>query len=137
MKKTKNFAIHDEVYEHLRRRYDEHIKLRHENITFSAYVNRLLMDRLERERFVESYLPDYKLIGFMGDRMLIENDKTMQVNHIVVQSGTIKCLEDIERECCEHVAFAISTPEMARFYNQLDNGYHRIETKKETVTHKY
>lgn len=128
VKKVKNVGLHVDVLEEVERRWKEHIELRHENITLSTYINRLLMDRLEREHFIEVFLPNLELIAPSGNIMYIRDVNNNSVFRVCVENKTVKCIDEIEPNViCDHVLFTLSCPEFPRFFNNLNHDTHNHE----------
>lgn len=122
MKQAKNFAIHNGVFEHVHERWIEYKKLRHESITMSSYINRILMDEChERDKLIDKIFPHLSLIGVNTDKLYVHDNKGNKLYRVSILKDSVKCVDDHDSKCCEHVMFSYMCPELARLYNSLYN----------------
>lgn len=79
------------------------------------YINTVLMEAIERDRFLQSYAPSLSKIGYEDNILFIRDAKKNKTAEIYLRDKALYCNVCEERNCV-HVRYALALPETAKLY---------------------
>ena len=114
-KGSKNVPIRGELVMQLEKQFNRKIQNRliSEKTRFGSYVNDILMDVLEKDKFLAITMPYYSLAGHDANTLFIKDEKRDRVAEVYLRDSTLYCALD-ESQDCEHIHFAYAIPEVAK-----------------------
>ena len=98
-----------EVYENLKREADR------ADVSFRKYTNDQLALRVEKERFMRSYMPKLSKLAFSEGILFIEDKDVQEIAKVGLsrKEGLVHC-NFCDSESCVHIMFAMALPELGR-----------------------
>jgi hypothetical protein len=79
------------------------------------YINTILMEAIERDRFLQSYAPSLSKIGYEGNILFIRDAKKNKTAEIYLRDRALYC-NLCEEKSCVHVHYALALPEVAKLF---------------------
>lgn len=113
-KGDKQIVIHRYLVEKLVSKWEERKeRLPQTNKTFNGFVNELLSDVIDKDKFLQQYAPMLSLVGHSYNVLFIRDAKRQALAEIYRHKDKIKCTLCNTFDC-EHVHFALAIPEVAK-----------------------
>ena len=87
---------------------------------FTTFVNQLLLDVLKREQFLSEYKP-FSHLTYAGGRagsLFIKDNQRKLIAEIIYKDGLVHCNTPDSDSNCEHVRFATSLIELAKYMRE-------------------
>jgi hypothetical protein len=81
------------------------------------YINTVLMEAIERDKFLQSYAPSLSKIGYEGNILFIRDAKKGKTAEIYLRDRSLYCNLCDEKDCV-HIHYALALPETAKLYLQ-------------------
>jgi len=79
------------------------------------YINSVLMEAIERDKFLQSYAPSLSKVGFEEDTLFIRDAKLDKTAEIYLRDRSLYC-NVCESKDCVHIHYALALPEVAKLY---------------------
>jgi hypothetical protein len=79
------------------------------------YINTVLMEAIEREKFLRSYAPSLSKVGYEDDILFIRDTKLGKTTEIYLRDRSLYC-NVCESKDCVHIHYALALPEVAKLY---------------------
>ena len=79
------------------------------------YVNTVLMEAIERDKFLHSYSPSLSRVGYQDNILFIRDAKLGKTAEIFLRDRSIYC-NVCESKDCVHIHYALALPEVAKLY---------------------
>ena len=79
------------------------------------YINSVLKDAIERDKFLQAYAPYLSKVGYEGNILFIKDSKLGKVAEIYLRDRTLYC-NVCESKDCIHIHFALALPEAAKLF---------------------
>jgi hypothetical protein len=79
------------------------------------YINMVLMEAIERDRFLQSYAPSLSKIGYEDNTLFIRDAKKSKTAEVYLRDRALYC-NVCEEKNCVHVHYALALPETAKLY---------------------
>ena len=79
------------------------------------YINTILQEAIERDRFLQSYAPSLSKIGYEVNILFIRDAKRNKTAEVYLRDRALYCSVCEERNCV-HVHYALALPETAKLY---------------------
>jgi hypothetical protein len=79
------------------------------------YINTVLMEAIERDRFLQSYAPSLTKIGYEDDILFIRDIKLGKTAEIYIRDRSLYC-NVCQCKDCVHIHYALALPEVAKLY---------------------
>ena len=79
------------------------------------YINTVLMEAIERDRFLQSYAPSLSKIGYEDNILFIRDAKKNKTAEIYLRDRALYC-NVCEEKNCVHVHYALALPEVAKLF---------------------
>jgi hypothetical protein len=76
------------------------------------YINTVLMEAIERDKFLQSYAPSLSKVGYEDDILFIRDIKLGKTAEIYLRDHSNIC----ECKDCVHIHYALALPEVAKLY---------------------
>lgn len=114
-KGAQNITIRAEVFARLKQKLIEKQQRNalDENKKIGSFVNDLLIDVLEKDKFLSVMMPYYSPIGIHDNTLFIKDERNKKVAEIYLKDHTLYCDLD-QTQDCEHIHFAYAIPEVAK-----------------------
>ena len=79
------------------------------------YVNTVLLEAIERDRFLQLYAPSLSKVGYEDDTLFIRDAKLGKTAEIYLRDRSLYCNVCNSKDCV-HIHYAFALPEMAKLY---------------------
>jgi hypothetical protein len=79
------------------------------------YINTVLMEAIERDKFLRSYAPSLSKVGYEDDILFIRDTKLGKTAEIYLRDRSRYC-NVCESKDCVHIHHALALPEVAKLY---------------------
>jgi hypothetical protein len=79
------------------------------------YINTVLMQAIERDRFLQSYAPSLSKVGSEDDILFIRDIKLGKTAEIYLRDRSLYC-NVCDTKDCVHIHYALALPEVAKLY---------------------
>ena len=79
------------------------------------YINTVLMEAIERDKFLQSYAPSLSKVGYEDDILFIRDIKLGKTAEIYLRDRSLYC-NICECKDCVHIHYALALPEVAKLY---------------------
>jgi hypothetical protein len=79
------------------------------------YINTVLMEAIERDKFLQSYAPSLSKVGYEDDILFIRDSKLGKTAEICLRDRSLYC-NVCESKDCVHIHYALALPEVAKLY---------------------
>ena len=79
------------------------------------YINTVLMEAIDRDKFLRSYAPSLSKVGYEDYILFIRDTKLGKTAEIYLCDPSLYC-NDCESEDCVHIHYALALPEVAKLY---------------------
>jgi hypothetical protein len=79
------------------------------------YINTVLMEAIERDKFLQSYAPSLSKVGYKDDILFIRDIKLGKTAEIYLRDRSLYC-NVCECKDCVHIHYALALPEVAKLY---------------------
>jgi hypothetical protein len=79
------------------------------------YINTVLMEAIERDKFLQSYAPSLSKVGYEDDILFIRDIKLGKTAEIYLRDRSLYC-NVCECKDCIHIHYALALPEVAKLY---------------------
>jgi hypothetical protein len=79
------------------------------------YINTVLTEVLERDKFLQTYAPSLSRIGFEDNVLFIKDAKLGKTAEVYLKDRTLYC-SNCESKDCRHIHYALALPEVAKLY---------------------
>jgi hypothetical protein len=90
------------------------------------YINTVLMEAIERDKFLHSYAPSLSRVGYQDNILFIRDAKLGKTAEIFLRDRSLYC-NICESKDCVHIHYALALPEVAKLY--LRRLIHSTKTK--------
>jgi hypothetical protein len=89
------------------------------------YINNVLLEAIERDKFLYSYAPSLSKLGYEDNILFIRDAKLGKTTEISLRNRSLYCNVCNSKDCV-HIHYAFALPEMAKLY------LHRLISKART-----
>lgn len=89
------------------------------------YINNVLLEAIERDKFLYSYAPSLSKLGYEDNILFIRDAKLGKTTEISLRDRSLYCNVCNSKDCV-HIHYAFALPEMAKLY------LHRLVSKART-----
>jgi hypothetical protein len=89
------------------------------------YINNVLLEAIERDKFLYSYAPSLSKVGYEDNILFIRDAKLGKTAEISLRDRSLYCNVCNSKDCV-HIHYAFALPEMAKLY------LHRLVSKART-----
>jgi hypothetical protein len=79
------------------------------------YINSVLKDSIDREKFLQAYAPFLVKVGYEGNILFIRDSKIGKTTEIYLREQVLYC-NLCESKDCIHIHYALALPEIAKLY---------------------
>ena len=79
------------------------------------YINTVLTEAIERDKFLQTYAPFLSKIGFEDNILFVRDSKLGKTAEIYLRDRTLYC-NVCESKDCLHIHYALALPEIAKLY---------------------
>lgn len=79
------------------------------------YINIVLMEVIERDKFLQSYAPSLSKIGFENNIIFIRDAKLSKTAEIYLRDRALYC-NVCESKDCVHIHYSLALPEVAKMF---------------------
>ena len=79
------------------------------------YINSVLMEAIERDKFLRSYAPSLSRIGYDGNILFIRDAKKSSTAEIYLRARALYCGLCDEMDCV-HIHYALALPDTAKLF---------------------
>ena len=79
------------------------------------YINTVLVEAIERDKFLQSYAPSLSKVGYEDDILFIRDIKLGKTAEIYLRDRSLYC-NVCECKDCIHIHYALALPEVAKLY---------------------
>ena len=79
------------------------------------YINSVLKDAIERDKFLQAYAPFLLKVGYEGNILFIKDSKLGKTAEIYLREQTLYC-NICESSDCIHIHYTLALPEAAKLY---------------------
>lgn len=79
------------------------------------YINTVLRESIERDRFLQTYAPFLFKVGFEGNTLFIKDSKIGKTAEIFLRDRALYC-NVCESKDCVHIHYALVLPEVVKLY---------------------
>jgi hypothetical protein len=79
------------------------------------YINTVLMEAIERDKFLHSYAPSLSRVGYQDNILFIRDTKVGKTAEIFLRDRSLYCNVCESRDCV-HIHYALALPEVAMLY---------------------
>lgn len=79
------------------------------------YINSVLMEAIERDKFLQSYAPSLSKVGYEDDILFIRDAKLRKTAEIYLRDRSLYC-NVCESKDCVHIHYALALPEVAKLF---------------------
>lgn len=77
------------------------------------YINAVLMDLIERAKFLQSYAPSLSKVGYENNILFIRDAKLSKTAEVYLRDRALYC-NVCESKDCVHIHYALALPEVVR-----------------------
>jgi hypothetical protein len=81
------------------------------------YINTVLVEAIERDKFLQSYAPSLSKVGYEEDILFVRDAKLKETAEIYLRDRSLYC-NICESKDCVHIHYALALPEVAKLYLQ-------------------
>ena len=82
------------------------------------YINTVLMEAIERDKFLNSYAPTLSRVGYQDNILFIRDAKLGKTAEIFLRDRSLYCNVCKSKDCV-HIHYALALPEAAKLYLRL------------------
>ena len=79
------------------------------------YINSILREALERDRFLQVFAPSLTKVGYEGNVLFVKDSKMGKTSEIYLREQTLYCSVCDSKDCI-HIHYAIALPETAKLF---------------------
>ena len=79
------------------------------------YINTVLMEAIERDKFLNSYAPTLSRVGYQDNILFIRDAKLGKTAEIFLRDRSLYCNVCKSKDCV-HIHYALALPEVATLY---------------------
>ncbi|HJS82354.1 MAG TPA: hypothetical protein VJ742_05905 [Nitrososphaera sp.] len=79
------------------------------------YINTVLMEVIERDKFLQSYAPSLSKIGYENNILFIRDARISKTAEIYLRDRALYC-NVCDSKDCVHIHYALALPEVAKLY---------------------
>jgi hypothetical protein len=79
------------------------------------YINTVLLEAIERDKFLYLYAPSLSKVGYEGNILFIRDAKLGATAEITLRDRSLYC-NVCESKDCVHIHYALALPETAKLY---------------------
>lgn len=79
------------------------------------YINSVLMEAIERDKFLQTYAPNLSKVGYQDNMLFIRDAKQGKTAEIYLKDKVLYC-GLCESKDCIHIHYAFALPEVAKMY---------------------
>jgi hypothetical protein len=79
------------------------------------YINSVLVDAIERDKFLQSYAPYLSKIGYQDNILFIRDAKASKTAEVFLKDRTLYC-GLCESKDCSHIHYAFVLPEVSKMF---------------------
>ena len=79
------------------------------------YINSVLLEAIERDKFLYSYAPSLSKVGYEDNILFIRDAKLGKTAEISLRDRSLYCNVCNSKDCV-HIHYAFALPEMAKLY---------------------
>jgi hypothetical protein len=79
------------------------------------YINTVLMESIERDKFLQTYAPFLSKIGFEDNILFVRDAKLGKTAEVYLRDRTLYCNVCDSKDCI-HIHYALALPETAKLY---------------------
>jgi len=79
------------------------------------YINTVLMEAIQRDKFLQSYAPSLSKIGYEDNILFIRDTRKNKTAEIYLRDHALYCNVCDEKDCV-HIHYALALPETAKLY---------------------
>jgi hypothetical protein len=79
------------------------------------YINSVLIQAIERDKFLQSYAPLLSKVGYEENILFIRDAKLDKTAEIYLRNTSLYC-NVCESKDCVHIHYALALPEVAKLY---------------------
>ena len=79
------------------------------------YINTVLMEAIDRDKFLRSYAPSLSKVGYEDYILFIRDTKLGKTAEIYLSDRSLYC-NVCESKDCVHIHYALALPEVAKLY---------------------
>ena len=79
------------------------------------YINSVLKDAIERDKFLQAYAPFLLKVGYEGNILFIRDSKIGKTAEVFLREQMLYC-NLCESKDCIHIHYALALPEVAKLY---------------------
>ena len=79
------------------------------------YINTLLTEAIERDKFLQTYAPFLSKIGFEDNILFVRDSKLGKTAEVYLRDRTLYCNVCDSKDCL-HIHYALALPETAKLY---------------------
>lgn len=79
------------------------------------YINTVLMEAIERDRFLQSYAPSLSKIGYEDNILFIRDAKKSKTAEVYLRDRALYC-NLCESKDCVHIHYALALPEVVKLF---------------------
>ena len=116
-KGTKSIVIRKEIVPRLESSYQRFLDPDSPIISesFSAFVNRVLRNYLDKEEFVLRQFPEIEKIAIEENKVYLKDRAIKPTIEVILENKELFCIND-ESFNCKHVKFVFSIPESGKLH---------------------
>src|SRR5919109_823113 len=79
------------------------------------YINSVLTEAIERDKFLQSYAPSLSKVGYEEDILFVRDAKLKETAEIYLRDRSLYC-NICESKDCVHIHYALALPEVAKLF---------------------
>lgn len=79
------------------------------------YINTVLMEAIERDKFLQAYAPSLSKISYEDNILFIKDAKLGKTAEVYLRDRSLYCNVCESRDCV-HIHYALALPEAAKLY---------------------
>jgi hypothetical protein len=79
------------------------------------YINTVLTEAIERDKFLQTYAPFLSKIGFEDNILFVRDAKLGKTAEVYLRDRTLYC-NVCDSKDCMHIHYALALPETAKLY---------------------
>ena len=79
------------------------------------YINTVLTEAIERDKFLQTYAPFLSKIGFEDNILFVRDSKLGKTAEVYLRDRTLYCNVCGSKDCL-HIHYALALPETAKLY---------------------
>ena len=87
-------------------------------------INTVLVEAIERDRFLQSYAPYLSKIGFESNVLFIRDSKLGKTAEVYLRDRALYCNVCGSKDCA-HIHYSLALPEVAKLYLRKPAGHGR------------